>query len=503
MPRPFHFLIAVYAILFSNQIYSQNSNNDSVKSVLSINGYIQSQYQYFFVPDSVGSTTPYFAHFAGGAFVGRFTNDRFTIRRGRVAINHGNTDYRSVLSFDFSERGAHIKDMYVFFQERKFHAFGVTMGMFSRPFGYEIGYSSSLRESPERSRIVQTLFPSERDLGVMIGFKMPEDHPFSIFNFKLGLINGNGSAVETDRWKDVTGRFGLEYVEKNELFSVSAGFSMYNGAMNHIYEPVDTIASNANTKYYIYRFDKIEDPTGRTNQGFVLDTTSTYATGRTGGKVERIYYGVDLQLEVVTAFGKTKLIGEYMWGTQPTPVFYKDVEQAYIIYNGMHSYSPSGPMTGVNWPMYDQPQPYNPAGVGQKIKHHHTFVRKMAGGYICLVQDVFKTPFQVVVKYDWYDPNTEIEGKDIVYDEETYLNDPDYIKPYLSPADLKFETLGFGLIYHYNDNVKLSIYYDNVKNEIGNIGVYEGDIRLGRMPSPGFDRDISDDLITCRLQYKF
>jgi len=63
--------------------------------------------------------------------------------------------------------------------------------------------------------------------------------------------------------------------------------------------------------------------------------------------------------------------------------------------------------------------------------------------------------------------------------------------------------LGFGLSYQYNEHVKIGVYYDNVKNEIGDIGPYVGDIRIGRMPSPGYDRDLNDDVLTVRLQYKF
>jgi len=482
---------------------AQQDVSDTTGVRFHIGGYVQSQYQYFFIFDTVGAISPYFAHFAGGPFASRFTNDRFSIRRGRVNLMHGNHRYRTVLSFDFSERGAHVKDMYVFLREQKLKTFGVTMGMFTMPFGYELQNSSSLRESPERSRIIQTIFPVERDLGVMLDIQAPGDGILSLLNMKTAVVNGNGSAVETDRWKDWLGRIGFSSPEKYGSFYFSGGFSWYRGNINHIYEPVDTIASNTNTKYYIYRFSEINDPTGRTNKGFVLDTASTYATGRMGGKVERHYYGVDLRLTFNAGFGKTRLTGEYVWGVQPTPVFYKDVEQAYIVHNGMHSFSPTGPMTGVTWPMYDQPQPYNPASVGPKIKHHHTFVRKMEGGSVCLVQDVFDTKLQIVIRYDWYDPNTEVTGKDISYDEDLYLNDPDYIKPYFSPADLKYETFGYGLIYNYNEHIKISIYYDNVKNEIGDIEPYVGDIRIGRMPSPGYKRDLNDDVITIRLQYKF
>ena len=41
-------------------------------------------------------------------------------------------------------------------------------GVFNRPFGHEIGYSTSGLESPERATIIQYFFPDERDLGAML-----------------------------------------------------------------------------------------------------------------------------------------------------------------------------------------------------------------------------------------------------------------------------------------------------------------------------------------------
>ncbi|MCX7862398.1 MAG: hypothetical protein N2449_05325 [Bacteroidales bacterium] len=483
-------------ITFYNANLFSQEKQDSIK----ISGYIQSQYQYFFVPDSVGATTNSFATFSGGNFVNRFTNQRFMIRRGRLNITYYNKINHARIAFDVTERGIAVKDAYFQYYEPWLQSIYIKGGMFNRPFGQEIGLSSALRETPERSRIIQTLFPNERDVGFTIGVDSIKDVT-SLFDISIGIVNGNGTNYETNNFKDILGRIGIKY--NKDKFSVKFGFSGYNGYINHIHEPVDTIASNTNTKFYIYRFENIIDTTGRTTKGFVVQMEESKAAGRMGKGVERQYLGVDGEIKFRTPLGPLTIRAEYIWGIQPAVVNFRDVEQAYIIYSGMNSLSPSGPVLGVSWPMYDQPQPYNPAMVVPTNKFHHTFVRNFAGGYIYFIQNIFETNHQIVFKYDWYDPNTKVTGKEIIYDEALYFNDPTYIKPYLSPADIKFETYGIGFNFTINKQLKAMLYYEHVMNEKAKIKPYVGDIRLGRMPSPGYENDIKDDVLTIRLQYKF
>ncbi len=495
-----HLIFFVLLIIFAHKSFSQTDT--SAKS-LKISGYIQVDYQHFFVPDSVGATTPWFATYSGGNFINRFTTDRFSLRRGRLKFQHQGQSHEGVMSFDITEKGIGIRDFYIKYNEPFTKYFYFTAGMFNRPFGREIALSSSERETPERSRAVQTILPHERDLGVMIGFKAPEESKINFLSAQFAMVNGNGTAVETDNYKDMIGRLGLDFHNSDESFKFGAGVSFYNGNINHVYEPVDTVASGTNRKFYIYNFQAVDDPTGRTTMAFVLDTAASYATGQTGGKVERNYIGFDAEMSFETPFGEATVRGEFMSGTQPAAINYRDVEQAYIIYNGMTTTSPTGPFLGVSWPIYDQPQPYNPVAVKPTEKNHHTFVRKFSGGYFYWVQNLFKTQHQFVIKYDWYDPNTEAEGTMITYDADNYLNDTSYIKPYLSVADVKFTTLGIGLNIALNTNTRICFYYEHPQNEITALKPYEGDINLGRTPSPGYDRDINDDVFTIRLQYKF
>lgn len=493
-------ILVIFFVFGSMMAFGQT---DTVAEKFKISGYIQADYQHFFVPDSVGAVTPWFATYSGGNFTNRYTTDRFSLRRGRLKFQHQGQSHEGVMSFDVTEKGIGIRDFYIKYTEPFTKYFYFTAGMFNRPFGREIALSSSDRETPERSRVIQTILPHERDLGVMIGFKAPEESTISFLSAQFAMVNGNGTAVETDNYKDMIGRLGLDFKNSDKTFTFGAGLSFYQGNINHVYEPVDTVASGTNRKFYIYKFQAVDDPTGRTTMAFVLDTAASYATGQMGGKVERSYLGFDAEMSFKTPFGKATIRTEYISGTQPVAINYRDVEQAYIIYNGMTTTSPTGPFLGVSWPMYDQPQPYNPVAVKPTEKNHHTFIRKFNGGYFYWVQNIFNSQHQFVIKYDWYDPNTEAEGTMITYDADNYLNDTSYIKPYLSAADVRFTTLGIGLNIAMSKNIRLCFYYEHPQNEITALKPYEGDMNLGRIPSPGYDRDIEDDVFTIRLQYKF
>ena len=59
----------------------------------------------------------------------------------------------------------------------------------------------------------------------------------------------------------------------------------------------------------------------------------------------------------------------------------------------------------------------------------------------------------------------------------------------LTAADVKFSTLGIGYAYYFNPQTKIIFYYDLVKNERTNL--------------PGYTADQKDDVVTCRLQFRF
>ena len=111
----------------------------------------------------------------------------------------------------------------------------------------------------------------------------------------------------------------------------------------------------------------------------------------------------------------------------------------------------------------------------------------------------FTTRHQLVFKYDWYDPNTKIKGKDIKANYGTTN-----LESNLSSADIMYQTYGMGVNLYYK-NLMLMVFYEIVMNEITSIGPID-DSRLvnqGKNPSSGFANDVKDNILTIRLQYKF
>ena len=177
----------------SSAVESLQSDNDVAKR-LKISGYVQAQYQ---VADTAGISSV-----AGGNF-GAGMDNRFTVRRGRVKVAYTYENALAVMQMDITEKGMAIKDAYLSLTEPWLNTLTLTGGVFDRPFGYEISYSSGSRETPERSRMFQTLFPGERDLGAKLTIQAPKTSNWNFLKLELGVLAGNGINVETDSYKDV------------------------------------------------------------------------------------------------------------------------------------------------------------------------------------------------------------------------------------------------------------------------------------------------------------
>jgi len=398
----------------------------TVKSLakLKISGYMQAQ---FAVPETLGVKTS-----MAGAKFDAGTSSRFFIRRGRIKFNYNNGLSQYVLQFDASHSGFEIKDAYLSVTEPWLKNFTGTMGIFDRPFGYEISYSSSMRESPERSRVYQTLFPKERETGAKLAFAASEG-PLSYFNFKGGVFNGvTPLQLENDNSKDIIGRAGFELPLRDVAMALDGGYSFYTttrGVKN-----TDTTGGGSG---YAYEMD-----------GSVFKRMA----GQKGEKFDRNYYGIDMQYYYdVPVVGGLTIRGEYLWGTQP----------------GTSSSSSF----------------YQPSAGG--VPNGSLYSRDFSGYYFYWVQ-CLGSKLQSVVKYDSYDPNTAVEGDDI-----------GATGSFTSATDLSYATLGLGLIYHWDSNVKFMLYYDMPTNE------ESSNLKSSSDPYKNFTRDMPDNVLTFRVQYKF
>ena len=392
---------------------------------LKISGYIQAQWQ---LADTAGQLSP----FSGGAFP-KNDDNRFMVRRGRIKFAYEGKLSQYVLQIDVTEKGVTLKDAYVNFKDPWLQMFTLQAGVFDRPFGYEVHYSSSMRESPERARITQTLFPQERELGAMITMQPRKESSFNFIRLNAALVNGNGISTETDSRKDFIGQVGINKTTPNEKFRYAVGVSYYNGGVFQ------------ETKK-VYDMNTLAD--GIT-KGFIVDSTAT----NKGEYAKREYYGADAQLSLDWPVGLTTLRGEYIWGTQPG--------------GAKVNISPAGrviPDQGVS-------DIYN---------------RKFNGGYVYFIQNILHSRHEIVVKYDFLDPNTDVNGtnakSEVIYTGNT-------LKTGLSIADVAYTTWGIGYNVRLNSNLKLMAFYEFVKNETTAI--------------KGFTGDIKDNVFTLRAQFKF
>lgn len=364
---------------------------DALKK-LKISGYIQSQFQ---MAEAKGVSS-----IAGGNFPAN-VRSRFAVRRGRIKFNYANDLTQYVLQIDVTQNGVGIKDAYVSALDPWAKTVGLTAGVFDRPFGFEIMYSSGAREAPERSRMFQALFPGERELGAKIEV-MPQEGPFSFLNLRAGLFNGVlNTANENNGIKDFIGRAGMQLLFPQANAAVDGGVSLYAGKVTNASKFVHSIDPASAVKMYR------------------VDSTAS----NLGGNHGRVYYGGDLQFYLdIPGFGGLSLRGEVITGTQP------GTASGTSFYN---PYTSSGAIDAAS-PLY---------------------VRKFLGWYAAWIQNV-GADHQFVARYDVFDPNTDVRGSDVGAAGSN-----------LNAADLKISTLGLGWIYHFDASVKFVLYYDIVKNE--------------------------------------
>lgn len=271
---------------------------------------------------------------------------RFGIRRGRVKVSYQTGITQAVFQLDITEKGIGLKDAYINIRAPFADAVSIKGGVFDRPFGHAISYSSANRESPERPAIFQTLFPQERDLGAMLTVQPPQTSPLGIVKLEAGLFAGNGIAQETDSRKDFIGH--LSALKNTGALTLGGGVSYYNGS---VYQGTQNVYKMQSAK-------------------FVLNTNES----NFGNFARREYLGFDAQVSLSSVIGTTKIYTEYLFGTQP----------------GLQN-STGSPGTSA-------------------LPSADTWVRPFGGGYIMFTQTLGKLPVAIVAKYEQYDPNTQVAG---------------------------------------------------------------------------------------------
>ena len=317
-----------------------NTQNKIIKN-LNVSGFVQAQYQWGEEGASLMVGAP--NEKPDDSF------NRIGIRRGFIKITYEEGIASGVFQFDITEKGFGVKDVYFSIKDPWINTTALKAGLFIRPFGNEVSYSSNMLESPERSTIIRTLLPEERDLGAAFMLQPSKSSPLHFLKLEAGLFAGNGVKQETDSRKDFIGHLSAN--KKWENIEFGGGISYYKGSVFQGSENVYRIAGDA----------------------FVLNNS----TNNKGKFANREYLGFDGQISMKTEFGTTQLRAEYLFGEQPGAV------------DGSKSPNESS------------------------LPIHDTYIRNFSGGYVILIQGLGELPLRAVIKYDWYDPNTKLSGNQI------------------------------------------------------------------------------------------
>ncbi|MEJ7587584.1 MAG: porin [Ferruginibacter sp.] len=386
-----------------------------------LSGYIQPQFQ---VAESKGSK-----NYSGGDFSSN-SNSRFMLRRARFRVDYVHFPKAStgpsvqfVFQVDGTERGVNVRDVWGRFFENKFKLFAFTTGLFARPFSYELNVSSGDRETPERGRMSQILMRTERDLGAMVTFEpRNKNHKFKFLKADIGIFNGPGlsSPADYDSHKDIIGRIVIKPQALGKKITLGAAFSVFHGGLSQ------------NTSYQY----NMQEAGGVKN--FMVDS----AAANIGTTAPRRYHGADAQLKIRNKVGFTEFRAEFIAGTQTGSL--NSTETPGALFTGNDGY----------------------------------YIRKFNGAYFYYLQHLGSIQHQIAIKYDWYDPNGGVSGKDVG---KTGSN--------INASNIRYSTLGLGYFYYISPNVKLLFWFDKITNE--------------KTSLPGFTSDVRDNIFTCRMQFKF
>lgn len=109
------------------------------------------------------------------------------------------------------------------------------------------------------------------------------------------------------------------------------------------------------------------------NNFFLVDS----ATNNIGKIAPRRYYGIDTQLKIKNKIGFTELRAKCITGKQTASA--NSSETPGTSFSGLEGY----------------------------------YVRKFNGAYFYFLQNLGSKHHQIGIKYDWYDPNTEVKGEEI------------------------------------------------------------------------------------------
>jgi len=179
---------------------------------IKVSGYIQAEYRAY---QSVKYVTydPY---------------STFLIRRARIKFTYEALDgVKFVLQPDLSTGSLSLKDAYTVLSIPKLQGWALWAGQMNRP-NYEVEYSSSQREVMERSRVIRSIYPGEREIGVKLEYQGPQIP----LKFQMMIMNGNftgSQAIDADSKKDLMARLVYSVKLPGSGIGIDFGANGYYG----------------------------------------------------------------------------------------------------------------------------------------------------------------------------------------------------------------------------------------------------------------------------------
>jgi phosphate-selective porin len=370
-----------------------NAISRPVPTGLRIGGYLQTQFE----SNQISADQLQ----QGGAPINQ---DRFTLRRVRLRLDHGWEYANATLELDANTtRGMNVgirrAEGSVLYRGNNGNDLPplimLSLGVTDLPFGFELLESSRVRPFMERSLGSTALFPTEMDVGLKVSGAI------SFVRYAFAVSNGepvdtlNKYPRDPNAAKDFSGRVGVE-TQPLKALSLAGGTSFYQGTGFH--------AGTDATKPSFTWLDINEDRTIQPNELVAV----AGAAAQPSTNFKRWAYGLDLELTLRTTLGATRLVAEGFLAS--------NLDRAYLI---------ADPTIGQN------------------------DVRE-AGFYIALVQDVTRWG-QVGFRASYYDPNSDFF---------------DSLRGRQVPTSLSVTTLSPVVALRWQDTARLSFQYDFVRDSL-------------------------------------
>ena len=195
--------IALLFFLAPSASFAQGCAEAGDDEGIKVFGFIQPQYEYQFLGDSVQKFMR-----------GMDSESSFYFNRARLGVV-GNIPYDFayyfVAEFSPSHGGPYVLDAFVTYK-RWAPYINISMGQFKTPFGLELQTACSGLYTVDRSRVVNELASPFRDIGVLIFGGTGEKKIFGlenkdVFKWQLAVTNGTGQNIyDSNSDKDFTGR---------------------------------------------------------------------------------------------------------------------------------------------------------------------------------------------------------------------------------------------------------------------------------------------------------